>query len=75
MHYPDAKEGTDRSEACTFDNVQPSSIKFRPSSAPAVKARATLRERESFASQGVYMRLLHRQDYRRPHSLRTMIRA
>lgn len=46
MHYPDAKEGTDRSEACTFDNVQPSSIKFRPSSAPAVKARATLRERE-----------------------------
>lgn len=59
MHYPVAKEGTYRSEACTFDNVQPGSIKFRPSSASAVKARRGARgerEREGFAARRLYAR-------------------
>lgn len=54
MHYPVAKEGTYRSEACTFDNVQPGSIKFRPSSASAVKA--SVERREGFAARRLYAR-------------------
>lgn len=55
MYYPVAKEGTYRSEACTFDNVQPGSIKFRPSSASAVKASVE-RGGEGFAARRLYAR-------------------
>lgn len=77
MHYPVAKEGTYRSEACTFDNVQPGSIKFRPSSASAVKARRGARgERERGLCSKASLCAYYIDKITADHtSLRTLIRA